>query len=86
MYLVDVNILVYAYVTETPDNYRYAEWLENLLGANNEFGMSELVLSSFLRIVTKRLFQNRRRWNASSAANPGFQPPGRQYNYRPNRY
>jgi uncharacterized protein len=52
MYLVDVNILVYAYVTETPDNYRYAEWLENLLSANNKFGMSELVLSGFLRIVT----------------------------------
>jgi hypothetical protein len=33
--------------------------------------------------TTKKLFQNRRRWNTSSAISTGFQPPGRQYNYRP---
>ncbi len=31
MYLIDINILVYAYITEMPDNGRYAEWLQNLL-------------------------------------------------------
>ena len=58
MYLVDVNILVYAYVAEIPENNRYAEWLEELLGANDKFGMSELVLSSFLRIVTNPRIYN----------------------------
>jgi uncharacterized protein len=52
MYLVDVNILVYAFAGEMPRSDRFKEWLENLLGSDEPFGMSDLVLSGFLRIVT----------------------------------
>jgi toxin-antitoxin system PIN domain toxin len=52
MYLIDVNVLLYAFRSEMPDSDRYAEWLNQLLLSGERFGMSELVLSGFLRIVT----------------------------------
>jgi uncharacterized protein len=52
MYLIDVNILIYSYVADMPDSGRYVQWLDGLLGGDEKFGMSELVLSSYLRIAT----------------------------------
>jgi uncharacterized protein len=52
MYLVDVNILVNAFTGEMSESDRFKEWLENLLELDEQFGMSDLVLSGFLRIVT----------------------------------
>jgi uncharacterized protein len=52
MYLIDVNILVYAFRSETPDSDRYAAWLEQLLNSGEPFGMADLAMSGFLRIVT----------------------------------
>jgi uncharacterized protein len=52
MYLVDVNVLVYAFRAEMPESDRYANWLHRLLVSDEPFGMSPLVLSGFLRIVT----------------------------------
>jgi uncharacterized protein len=50
--LVDVNILVYAFRRDAPDHQRYAHWLQELLDSNKSFGMADLVLSGFVRIVT----------------------------------
>ena len=52
MQLVDVNVLVYAHREDAPDHDRFLSWLENWIDADAAFGMSDLVLSGFLRIVT----------------------------------
>jgi uncharacterized protein len=50
--LADVNIYLYARRRESPRHQEYREWLERRLSGPEPFGVSELVLSSFLRIVT----------------------------------
>ena len=58
MILVDVNVLVYAHRRDAPEHARYRGWLENTVNAERAYGMSDLVLSGFLRIVThSRIFQ-----------------------------
>ncbi len=52
MQLIDVNVLVFAYREDAPDHLRFRRWLENLASSESTFGLSELVLSGFLRIVT----------------------------------
>jgi toxin-antitoxin system PIN domain toxin len=50
--LVDVNVLVYAHREDAPDHEHYRTWLESWLGSDTAFGMSDLVLSGFVRVVT----------------------------------
>ncbi len=58
MFLMDVNVLVYAHREDTPDHLAYREWLESIVNGNATFGYSELVLSGFLRVVTHpRVFE-----------------------------
>ncbi len=52
MLLVDVNLLVYARREESIRHHEYRQWLEECLGGSEPVGVSELVLSGFLRIVT----------------------------------
>lgn len=52
MILCDVNVLVYAFRTEAPEHERYAAWLGEAVASEQAFGVSELVLSRFLRVVT----------------------------------
>lgn len=52
MLLVDVNVLVYAHRRDAADHEAYRRWLEDLVNGSMAFGVSEFVLSSFLRIVT----------------------------------
>ena len=52
MLLPDVNVLIYAFRTEEPRRAEYRAWLEGLVAGDQAYGMSDLVLSSFLRIVT----------------------------------
>ncbi len=52
MLLLDVNILVYAYREDAPDHRRFKDWLESLVNGDEAYGMSDLVFSGFLRIVT----------------------------------
>jgi toxin-antitoxin system PIN domain toxin len=57
MLLVDVNVLVYAHRADAPDHAAYKAWLEAMIDSEPKFGMSDLVLSGFLRIVTSpRIF------------------------------
>jgi uncharacterized protein len=59
MLLVDVNVLVYAGRADAVDHDRYADWLNDLVSGDQAFGMSDLVFSAFLRIVTNpRIFKN----------------------------
>ncbi|MDP9444033.1 MAG: type II toxin-antitoxin system VapC family toxin [Actinomycetota bacterium] len=52
MLLADVNPFVYAHRPESPRSEDHRRWLEDALHGDEPFGVSELVLSSFLRIVT----------------------------------
>lgn len=52
MILVDVNVLVYAFREDAPDHTRFRRWLHDALGSYEPVGVSELVLSGFVRIAT----------------------------------
>ncbi len=52
MILVDVNVLVYAHREDTPDHAAYREWVREAVGSEASYGMSDLVLNGFLRVVT----------------------------------
>jgi uncharacterized protein len=50
--LADVNVLVYAHREDAPDHPAYRDWLRKLLDDDRAYGVSDLVLSGFLRVVT----------------------------------
>lgn len=52
MILPDVNVLVYAHREDAVDHERYRGWLETTLGSDAAYGLSDLVLSGFVRAVT----------------------------------
>ena len=52
MRCVDVNVLVYAHRRGAPDHARYHEWLEYARAADEPLGLSDVVLSGFIRVVT----------------------------------
>jgi toxin-antitoxin system PIN domain toxin len=52
MDLPDVNVLVYAHRADAPDHEVYARWVTQMATRDAAFGLADLVLSGFLRIVT----------------------------------
>lgn len=52
MLLPDVNVLVYAHREDAPHHAACLRWLEQVINGSEAFGMSDLVLSGFLRVVT----------------------------------
>lgn len=57
MLIADVNVFVGAHRSVVTDHPAYSRWLEGRLTGNEVFGVSELVLSAFLRLVTNhRIF------------------------------
>lgn len=54
MLLADVNVFVYAHRPESPRSAEHRSWLESVLVGPEPFGVSEQVLSSFVRVVTNR--------------------------------
>lgn len=52
MILCDVNVLVHAHRRDAPRHDEIRRWLEGVLEADEAYGVSTLVLSSFLRVVT----------------------------------
>ncbi len=59
MLLLDVNVCVYATRKDsTPDHPRYRTWLEGVLVGDEPVGISELVLSGIVRLLTNhRIFR-----------------------------
>ena len=58
MILVDVNVLVYAKRRDSPDHLKFRDWLEETILSEPVLGVSELVLSSVVRILTHtRIFR-----------------------------
>lgn len=52
MYLMDVNVLVYAYREDVAQHLVCHQWLDSVVNGSVAFGYSELVLSGFLQVVT----------------------------------
>jgi len=52
MFLVDVNVLIYAHRPEVPQHGHCLTWLESMVNTGSSFGMAEFVLSSFIRVIT----------------------------------
>jgi uncharacterized protein len=50
--LPDVNVLVYAHRQDSVRHSDYRDWLNRILASDTAFGISDLVLSGFLRVVT----------------------------------
>jgi len=50
--LVDVNVFVAAHREDAPEHGLVRPWLEERLAGDEAFGVSELVLSGFVRVVT----------------------------------
>lgn len=56
MLLIDVNVLVYAHRSELPQHPSISDFINDLLVEQRPFGIPEIALSSFVRIVTQRAF------------------------------
>lgn len=54
MILLDVNVLVYAMREDGDQHAEYASYLRRVLGGAESVGMSDLVLSAAVRILTHR--------------------------------
>ena len=52
MILPDVNVLVYAHREDALGHAAYRKWLETTINGDSAFGLSDLVVSGFLRVVT----------------------------------
>jgi len=61
MLIADVNIFVYAHREDAEDHERYREWLTSVLERDEPFGVSDIVLSGFIRVAT-----NPRAWKVPS--------------------
>lgn len=52
MIIPDVNVLVYAALAAAPGHAAYRAWLDGTLDADEPVGLSELVLSGVVRVLT----------------------------------
>ena len=53
-----MNVLVYAHREDAVDHSAYRHWLESVINSDSAFGLSDLVTSGFIRIVTHpRIFK-----------------------------
>jgi hypothetical protein len=52
MLLIDVNVLVYAHRADAIGHEAFFQWLSDVINGDQAYGISDLVLSGFLRIVT----------------------------------
>lgn len=68
MILMDVNVLVYAFRKDMPEHDRYRTWLLDVLDGPAAFGVNNLILSGFLRIVTHpKVFKVPSGWQDAAA-------------------
>jgi len=52
MLLADVNIYIQAFRRESPQHAEMKDWLQRLIEGDETYGVAEIILSAFLRIVT----------------------------------
>ena len=52
MILPDVNVLLYAFRSDSPRHAEHRAWLQSVVNGDSAYGMSPQVLSSLVRIAT----------------------------------
>lgn len=52
MLLCDVNVLVHAHRADMPQHANCRRWLESVIDSDDAYGVSDFVLSGFIRVVT----------------------------------
>ena len=52
MILIDVNVLLYAFRSDSPNHKDYRDWLDARVNSEEPYGLSDLALASFVRIAT----------------------------------
>lgn len=52
MILPDVNVLLYAFRSDSPDHAKYRTWLHSVVNGEMAYGMSPQVLAALVRIAT----------------------------------
>lgn len=52
MVLPDVNVLVYAHREDVAGHAAFRAWLEDVINGDEAYGICDLVLSGFVRVVT----------------------------------
>lgn len=52
MILADVNVLIYAFRSDSVDHSDYKSWLESVVNGDSAYGISPQVLASVVRICT----------------------------------
>ncbi|MGQ0848554.1 MAG: type II toxin-antitoxin system VapC family toxin [Actinomycetota bacterium] len=52
MFLLDINVLVYAHKSGMERHREYLDWVKSTVSDQAPFGLSELALSGFVRVVT----------------------------------
>lgn len=58
MLICDANVLIYAHREDAEEHPRYRAWLEDLLSDAAPYGVSDVALSGFVRVVTHpRIFR-----------------------------
>jgi toxin-antitoxin system PIN domain toxin len=67
MILPDVNVLIYAFRSDSPHHATCRAWLEDVVAGHARFGLSPLVLSAVIRITT-----NARAFAVPSATREAF--------------
>jgi toxin-antitoxin system PIN domain toxin len=67
MILPDVNVLIYAFRRDAPQNAICRPWLDAVILGDTQFGISPLVLSAVVRVTT-----NRRTYKVPSTRDEAF--------------
>jgi toxin-antitoxin system PIN domain toxin len=52
--LTDVNILIYAFRSDSKDHAAYRDWLEEQVNSSTAYGIAPQVLSAVMRIATNK--------------------------------
>jgi uncharacterized protein len=59
MIIPDVNLLLYAYDSNSPFHSKAADWWQRCLSGNEPIGIPQVIIFAFLRLSTSaRIFQN----------------------------
>lgn len=52
VYLIDVDVFVYAHRRDSRDHAAFRQWLEDVVNGDGAYGIADLALSGFIRVVT----------------------------------
>ena len=75
MILADVNVLIYAFRTDSADHGRYRAWLESVVNGPEAYGVSPQVLAALVRVTTHpKVFSRPSRLEDAFAFNPPTDP------------